>query len=43
MHQTIRVATPADWKTGEDIIIPATVSYEDAIEKFGTSEKFCRI
>lgn len=32
------VATPADWKVGEDIIIPATVSNEDATAKFGTYE-----
>lgn len=29
------VATPADWKVGEDIIIPATVSNDDAKAKFG--------
>ena len=33
------VATPADWKIGKDVIIPAAVSDEDAIEKFGTFEK----
>ncbi len=32
------VATPADWKVGEDIIIPATVSNEEASAKFGTFE-----
>lgn len=29
------VATPADWQVGEDVIIPATVSDEDAKAKFG--------
>jgi alkyl hydroperoxide reductase subunit AhpC len=29
------VATPADWKMGEDVIIPPTVSNEAATEKFG--------
>ncbi|TMM52364.1 peroxiredoxin [Sulfitobacter sabulilitoris] len=29
------VATPADWQTGQDVIIPATVSDEDAKAKFG--------
>lgn len=29
------VATPADWLVGEDVIIPATVSDEDAKAKFG--------
>ena len=29
------VATPADWQVGEDVIIPATVSDDDAKAKFG--------
>ena len=29
------VATPADWQVGQDIIIPASVSDEDAKAKFG--------
>ncbi|OXT01869.1 peroxidase [Notoacmeibacter marinus] len=29
------VATPANWNVGEDVIIPATVSDEDAKAKFG--------
>lgn len=29
------VATPADWQVGDDVIIPATVSDEDAKAKFG--------
>src|SRR6056297_4270050 len=32
------VATPADWNTGEDVIIPPTVSDEDAKAKFGEYE-----
>ena len=32
------VATPADWQVGEDVIIPATVSDEDANAKFGAFE-----
>ncbi|MEQ6917096.1 peroxiredoxin [Halomonas aquatica] len=32
------VATPADWTTGEDVIIPPTVSNEDAKAKFGEFE-----
>jgi len=28
------VATPADWKTGEDVIVVPAVSTEDAIKKF---------
>lgn len=32
------VATPADWTTGEDVIIPPTVSDEDAKAKFGEYE-----
>ena len=29
------VATPADWQRGQDVVIPATVSDEDATAKFG--------
>ena len=29
------VATPVNWQTGEDVIVPPTVSDEDAKEKFG--------
>ncbi|QFT82594.1 putative peroxiredoxin [Roseovarius sp. THAF27] len=29
------VATPADWTVGQDVVIPATVSDEDAKAKFG--------
>ena len=32
------VATPANWTVGEDVIIPPTVSNEDATEKFGEFE-----
>lgn len=32
------VATPANWMPGEDVIIPPTVSNEDATAKFGTYE-----
>ncbi|RBI71571.1 peroxidase [Roseovarius sp. TE539] len=32
------VATPADWIMGEDVIIPATLSDEDARAKFGDFE-----
>ncbi|MEX3313831.1 peroxiredoxin [Sulfitobacter sp. PS-8MA] len=32
------VATPADWQVGEDVIIPPTVSDEDAKAKFGEFE-----
>ena len=32
------VATPAAWQVGEDVIIPATVSDEDAKAKFGAFE-----
>ena len=32
------VATPADWQMGEDVIIPPTVSNEDAKAKFGEFE-----
>jgi alkyl hydroperoxide reductase subunit AhpC len=30
------VATPADWQLGEDVIIPPTVSNEEATAKFGS-------
>lgn len=32
------VATPANWTTGEDVIIPPSVSNEDATKKFGDFE-----
>ena len=32
------VATPANWVTGQDVIIPATVSDEEATAKFGEFE-----
>ena len=32
------VATPADWTMGEDVIIPPTVSNEEATAKFGEYE-----
>jgi alkyl hydroperoxide reductase subunit AhpC len=32
------VATPANWEVGQDVIIPATVSNEDAKAKFGEFE-----
>ncbi len=32
------VATPANWTIGDDVIIPATVSNEDAAAKFGEFE-----
>ena len=33
-----QVATPADWKQGEDVIITAAVSNEDAVKRFGAFE-----
>jgi alkyl hydroperoxide reductase subunit AhpC len=33
-----QVATPADWKQGEDVIITAAVSNEDAAKRFGSYE-----
>ena len=32
------VATPANWELGQDVIIPPTVSNEDATAKFGEFE-----
>ena len=32
------VATPADWQVGQDVIIPTTVSDEDAKKKYGEFE-----
>ncbi len=32
------VATPADWQVGQDVVIPAAVSDEDARAKFGAFE-----
>lgn len=34
-----KVATPANWQNGEDVIITAAVSDEEATEKFGTFER----
>jgi len=34
-----QVATPANWKQGEDVIITAAVSDEDAIKRFGSFER----
>ncbi|MCL5779006.1 peroxiredoxin [Limibaculum sp. FT325] len=34
-----KVATPADWKQGEDVIITAAVSDAEATEKFGSFER----
>ena len=33
-----QVATPANWKQGEDVIITAAVSNEDAVTRFGSYE-----
>ncbi|GHC72506.1 peroxiredoxin [Limoniibacter endophyticus] len=33
-----QVATPANWQQGDDVIITAAVSNEDAIERFGSYE-----
>ncbi len=32
------VATPADWKPGEDVVIAGSVSNEDALKRFGAFE-----
>jgi thioredoxin-dependent peroxiredoxin len=34
MTSKYSVATPADWKQGEDVIVAAAISTEDAIKKF---------
>ncbi|SOH92868.1 Alkyl hydroperoxide reductase subunit AhpC (peroxiredoxin) [Monaibacterium marinum] len=34
-----KVATPADWKQGEDVIITPAVSDDEATEKFGSFER----
>ena len=34
-----KVATPANWQQGEDVIITAAVSDEEATEKFGEFER----
>ncbi len=34
-----KVATPADWKQGEDVIITAAVSDDEATQKFGSFER----
>jgi alkyl hydroperoxide reductase subunit AhpC len=36
------VATPADWKKGEDVIVALTVSTEDAIKKFPKGVKIVK-
>jgi len=33
------VATPADWTTGQDVVVPLTVSDEDAVAKYGSVDK----
>ena len=33
------IATPANWVSGEDVIIPASINDADAKEKFGDFEK----
>ena len=33
------VATPANWVPGEDVVVPMTVSDEDAIAKYGSIDK----
>ena len=33
-----KVATPANWQSGEDVIITAAVSNEDAVKRFGAYE-----
>ena len=38
-HRQIQVATPAQWKQGEDVIITAAVSDEDANQRFGGFER----
>ncbi|PSJ63020.1 peroxiredoxin [Pseudaminobacter soli (ex Li et al. 2025)] len=34
-----QVATPANWKQGEDVIITAAVSDEDAVKRFGAFDR----
>ncbi len=34
-----QVATPANWKAGEDVIITPAVTDEDAEKRFGTFER----
>ena len=34
-----KVATPAQWKQGEDVIITPAVSDEEATERFGSFER----
>ena len=36
------VATPADWKTGEDVIVVPAVSTEDAMKKFSKGVKIVK-
>ena len=33
------VATPADWKPGEDVVIAGSVSDEEAVQRFGAFER----
>jgi hypothetical protein len=33
------VATPANWELGQDVIIPATVSNDDATARFGSFDQ----
>jgi alkyl hydroperoxide reductase subunit AhpC len=33
------IATPANWVIGQDIIVPTSISDEDALKKFGSIEK----
>ncbi|MGB7317337.1 MAG: peroxiredoxin [Planktotalea sp.] len=33
------IATPANWTVGEDVIVPTSVSDEDAIAKYGSIDK----
>jgi alkyl hydroperoxide reductase subunit AhpC len=34
-----QVATPANWKQGEDVIVTAAVSDADAVARFGAFER----
>lgn len=38
-----QVATPANWKPGDDVIMTEAVSNEDAITRFGSFELCCLI
>ncbi len=39
LSSEFNIATPADWKLGEDVIIPPSVSTEDAKKKFAKGVK----